>query len=49
VNKVIDYFEQEYNLREKNTQTDWISANAESEEKIEKFRNELESTLEKRD
>lgn len=46
LNKVINYFEQEYNLREKYTQTDWISANAESEEKVEKFRNILESKLE---
>lgn len=49
LNKVIDYFEQEYNLREKFTQTDWISANAESDEKIEQFRNQLELTLEKWD
>ncbi|MBU2930263.1 DUF2947 family protein [Winogradskyella psychrotolerans] len=49
LNKVIDYFEQEYNLREKFTQTDWISANAESDEKIERFRNQLELTLEKWD
>jgi len=47
LNKVIDYFEQEYNLREKFTQTDWISANAESDEKIERFRKQLELTLEK--
>ena len=49
LNKVIDYFEQEYNLREKYIQTDWISANSESKEKIDKFRNQLESTLEKWD
>mgnify|MGYP003650743879 CR=1 FL=1 len=47
--KVIDYFEQEYNLRKKYTQTDWISANSESEEKIKNFRNKLESILEKWD
>lgn len=49
LNKVIYYFEQEYNLKEKFTQTDWISANAESDEKIERFRNQLEMTLEKWD
>ncbi len=35
LNKVIAFFEQEYNLREKFTQTDWIIANTESDEKIE--------------
>ena len=49
LNKVIDYFEGEYNLRGKYIQTDWISANAESDEKIERFRNQLESILEKWD
>lgn len=49
LNKVIDYFESEHNLREKYTQTDWISANAENDEKIDQFRNQLELTLEKWD
>ncbi len=41
LNKLIDYFEQENNLREKYTQTEWISANAENDEKIERFRKQL--------
>ncbi|MBQ19918.1 MAG: hypothetical protein CMD31_04090 [Flavobacteriales bacterium] len=45
LNKIIQYFEQENNLREKYTQTDWISANTESDEKIERFKKNLEILL----
>lgn len=47
LNKVIDYFENENNLRNNYTQSDWISANAENDEKIERFRKMLEIALEK--
>ena len=46
LNKIIDYFEFEQNLIEKYSQTDWISANAENNVKVERFRNQLESILE---
>lgn len=49
LNKIIVYFQSEYNLRKKYTQTDWISANSENDEKIEKFRNQLKFILEKWD
>ena len=49
INKVIDYFESEYNLSKEYTQTDWISANSERDEKIDRFRKELELILEKWD
>lgn len=45
LNKVIDYFENEYNLIEKYTQTNWISANTETDSNIQKFRSYLETTL----
>ena len=45
--KVIDYFENENILRDNYTQSDWISANAENDEKIERFRKVLEIALEK--
>ncbi|AUC80733.1 hypothetical protein [Lacinutrix sp. Bg11-31] len=44
--KVIKYFETEGNLSEKHVQTDWLSAIQESEEKIERFRTQIESILE---
>lgn len=47
INKIIDYFENEYNLKGMYQQTDWISATAESDEKIERFRNQLSSIIEK--
>ena len=46
LNKIIDYFEFEQNLIEKYSQTDWISANAENNLKVERFRNQLELILE---
>jgi hypothetical protein len=49
INKVIDYFESEHNLSKEYTQTDWISANSESDEKIDRFRKQLELILEKWD
>lgn len=44
--KIIDYFEFEPNLTGKYNQTDWISANAETNLKVEKFRYQLELLLE---
>ena len=49
LNKVIDYYESEYNLSKEYTQTDWISANSESDEKIDRFRKQLELILERWD
>ena len=49
LNKVIDYFENENILRDNYTQSDWISANAENDDKIERFRKQLEIILEKCD
>lgn len=46
LNKIIDYFEKEDNLKKSFTQTDWISANSENDEKIEQFRNQLTSIIE---
>lgn len=46
LNKIIDYFEFEPNLTEKYNQTDWISANAENNLKVERFKNQLELLLE---
>lgn len=45
LNKVIDYFESIDNLRRQYKETDWISANSESDIKIEEFRNRLISLL----
>lgn len=45
LNKVIDYFESEDNLRNDFTETDWISANSENDEKKDTFRNNLSSLL----
>ncbi len=41
LNKVIDYFENEENLKDKYQQIDWISANSENDQKVEEFRNLL--------
>lgn len=49
LNKVIDYFESEHNLSKEYIQTDWISANSESDEKISQFQNQLETILAKWD
>jgi hypothetical protein len=46
LNKVIDYFENEGILRDNYTQSDWISANAENDKKIERFTKVLEIALE---
>ena len=46
LNKIIKYFELEQNLTEKYEQTDWISANAENNLKVERFRNQLKLLLE---
>ncbi|WP_298151396.1 hypothetical protein [Flavobacterium sp.] len=45
LNKTIAYFELEQNLIEKYFQTDWINANAENDEKVQRFRNQLEIIL----
>lgn len=45
LNKVIDYFEIEDNLRTDFIETDWISTNSENDEKIDTFRNKLTSIL----
>jgi hypothetical protein len=45
LNKVIDYFEIEDNLSRDFTETDWISANSESFEKVDAFRNTLSTIL----
>ena len=46
LNKVIDYFEIDDNLRENYIETDWLSASCENDEKIESFRNSLSTVLE---
>ena len=46
LNKIVKYFEIEQNLIEKYTQTDWISANAENNLKVERFRSQLQLLLE---
>lgn len=45
LNKIIDYYEIESNRIEKYVETDWFSANSENEEKIERFRNQVETYL----
>ncbi len=45
INKIIDYFEIESNRIEKYKETDWFSANSENENKIERFRSEVETQL----
>jgi len=47
LNKVIDYYQNENVLRDNYTQSDWISANAENDAKIERFRKQLKIALEK--
>lgn len=49
LNKIISYFEFEENLKDSYIETDWISANAENKLKIEKFRNQLKTILDKWD
>ena len=45
LNKVIDYFEIENNLRKGFIETDWISANNENDENINTFRQKLSSII----
>ena len=45
LNKVIDFFEIESNRFGKYSETDWFSANAQNDKKIEKFRLKLENYL----
>ena len=49
LNKIISYFEFEENLKDSYIETDWISANAENKLKIERFRNQLKTILDKWD
>ena len=46
LNKVIDFFELEDNLRKNYNQTDWVSADSENDKKIERFRMLLKEKLE---
>lgn len=43
LNKVIDYYEIESNRIGKYLETDWFSANSENEDKVERFRNQVEN------
>ena len=45
VNKIIDYYEIESNRFEKYFETDWFSANSESEDNIAKVRTQFENYL----
>ena len=45
LNKIIDFFENENYLKDKYSETDWMSANSENQEKVERFRNQLELIL----
>jgi predicted ATP-grasp superfamily ATP-dependent carboligase len=45
LNKIIDYYEIESNRFEKYFETDWFSANSESEDKIAKVRTQVENYL----
>lgn len=45
LNKVIDYYEIESNRIGKYLETDWFSANSENEDKVERFRNQVENYL----
>lgn len=45
LNKIIDFFENENYLKYKYSETDWISASSENQEKTERFRNQLELIL----
>ena len=45
LNKIIDYYEIESNRIGKYLETDWFSANSENEDKIERFRNQVENYL----
>lgn len=43
--KIIDYFESESNRIDKFSETNWFSANQESESKIERFRTQVDNHL----
>lgn len=45
LNKIIDFFENENYLKDKYSETDWMSASSENQEKIKRFRNQLELIL----
>lgn len=45
LNKIIDFFENENYLKDKYSETDWMSANSENQEKVERFRSQLEVIL----
>lgn len=45
LNKVIDYYEIESNRIGKYLETDWFSVNYENEDKVERFRNQVENYL----
>ncbi|GGG65560.1 DUF2947 family protein [Epilithonimonas arachidiradicis] len=45
LNKIIAFFENENYLDDKYSETDWMSASSENQEKVEKFRNQLEVIL----
>lgn len=45
INKIINYYEIESNRIGKYLQTDWFSANSENDDKIERFRNQVENYL----
>ena len=45
LNKIIDFFENENYLKDKYSETDWMSASSENQQKVERFRNQLEIVL----
>jgi len=45
LNKIIAFFGNENYLDDKYSETDWMSASSENQEKVEKFRNQLEVIL----
>lgn len=45
LNKIIDFFENENYLQDKYSEIDWMSASSENQEKVERFRNQLELIL----
>lgn len=45
LNKIIDFFENENYLEDKYSETDWMSASSENQEKVERFRSQLEIIL----
>lgn len=45
LNKIIDLFENENYLKDKYSETDWMSASSENQDKVERFRSQLEVIL----